>query len=113
MTSTAGNTSSPTSVVDVVATLTTQPGHAAEVAAMLSSALDTVRAEPGCLRYDLFRVRREDDVLVMVEQWASKDDLRTHGASEHFVELSGRMAPHLAGAPVIRMLDPVAARATS
>lgn len=95
------------SALDVVATIVVKSGRGDAVAEMLAAALDTVRAEPGCLRYDLFRVRRDDDTLVMLEQWASKEDLRAHGASEHFVELSGRMAAELAEQPVVRVLDPV------
>jgi len=95
------------SALDVVATIVAKPGRGDAVAELLTQALDSVRAEPGCLRYDLFRVRRDDDTLVMLEQWASKEDLRTHGASEHFVELSGRMAVELAEQPVVRVLDRV------
>ena len=98
--------------LDVVATIVARPGRGDVVAELLAGALDTVRAEPGCLRYDLFRVRRDDDTLVMIEQWASKDDLHTHGASEHFVALSVRMGPELAEAPVVRVLEPVSRVAT-
>ena len=95
------------SALDVVATITASPGRGDAVAGILAGALDATRAEPGCLRYDLFRVRREDDTLVMVEQWATKEDLRTHGSTEAFAELSRRLAPELAEAPVVRVLDPV------
>lgn len=98
--------------LDVVATIVAKPGRGDAVAQMLAGALDTVRAEQGCLRYDLFRVKRDDDTLVMLERWASKDDLRAHGATEFFVELSGRMGPELAEAPVVRVLDQVASVAT-
>ena len=100
------------SAVDVVATIVAKPGRGDAVAAVLADALDSVRAETGCLRYDLFRVRRDDETLVMVEQWASKEDLRAHGSSEQFAALSARMAPELAEAPVVRVLDPVRRVAT-
>jgi quinol monooxygenase YgiN len=93
--------------LDVVATIVAKPGRGDVVAGLLAEVLDAVRAEPGCLRYDLFRVRRDDDTLVMVEQWATKDDLRAHGASEHFTALSARMGPELVEAPVVRVLEPV------
>lgn len=97
------------SALDVVATLEARPGRGDAVAELMAGVLETVRAERGCLRYDLFRVRRDDDTLVMIEQWASKEDLRAHGGSEHFAELSARLAPELVGAPVVRVLDPVGA----
>ena len=95
------------STLDVVATIVAKPGRGDAVAALLAGALATVRAERGCLRYDLFRVRRDDDTLVMIEQWASTDDLKAHGASEHFVELGGRLGPELAEPPRVRVLDAV------
>ena len=98
--------------LDVVATIVAKPGRGGAVAELLSGVLDSVRAEPGCLRYDLFRVRHDDDTLMMVEQWASKGDLKAHGASEHFVALSARMGPELAEAPVVRVLVPVGRVAT-
>lgn len=98
--------------LDVVATIVAKPGRGDVVAGLLAEVLDTVRAEAGCLRYDLFRVRRDADTLVMLEQWASKDDLKAHGASEHFVALSARMGPELVEAPVVRVLEPVGRVAT-
>ena len=93
--------------LDVVATIVAKPGRGDAVAELLAGALETVRAETGCLRYDLFRVRRDDDTLVMVEQWASKEDLRAHGTSEHFTALAAQMGSELAEPPVVRVLDPV------
>ena len=95
------------SALQVVATIEARPGRGDAVAALLGAALDEVRAEQGCLRYDLFRVRREPDTVIMLEEWASKEDLRAHGASDHFAALSEQMAPELAGPPVVRVLDPV------
>ena len=93
--------------LDVVATIVAKPGRGDAVAELLGAALETVRSEPGCLRYDLFRVRRDEDTLMMVERWASKDDLKAHGASAHFVALSAQMGPELAEAPLVRVLEPV------
>lgn len=92
--------------LDVIATIVVQPGKADEVVGIVSEYLDTVRSEEGCLRYDLYRVRREADTLVMVEQWATKEALKAHGAAEHFVAMSGRLAGVLAAAPHVRVLDP-------
>ncbi len=100
-----------TTAVDVVATIEVRPGQADAVLAIVQEYIDLVRAEEGCLRYDLYAVRREADVLVMVEQWASKDALRDHGSAAHFVEMSGRLAEHLAGAPSVRVLAPALVRA--
>lgn len=101
------------SALDVVATIQAKEGHADELAAILQGSLAAVRAEEGCLRYDLHRVRRRPDELVMVERWASKAALKAHGSAEHFRETSARLAPLIAEAPVVRVLEAVDVAATS
>ncbi len=98
--------------LDVVATIEVRPGRADAVVAIVTEHLDTIRAEEGCLRYDLFRVRRDDDTLVMVEQWASKEALKAHGEAEHFRTMSAQLAPELAAAPAVRVLAPAVRFAT-
>lgn len=93
--------------LDVVATLQAQEGRGDELVAVLQESLAVVREEDGCLRYDLHRVRRRPDEVVMVERWASKDALRAHGEAEHFKRTSARIAELVAAAPVVRVLDPV------
>ncbi|MEH3066904.1 MAG: putative quinol monooxygenase [Aeromicrobium erythreum] len=95
------------SALDVVATLEAQEGRGDELVAVLQASLATVRAEDGCLRYDLHRVRRRPDEVVMVERWASVDALKAHGAAEHFQRTSARLADLLAAPPVVRVLDAV------
>lgn len=94
--------------VEVVATFVAKPGQGEQLEEILAGALTAVRAEEGCLRYDFYRVRRDDTAFVMVEEWASKDALRAHGSSEAFQALSLRLGEVVAEAPVIRLLDPVA-----
>lgn len=93
--------------LDVIATIEVQADRADEVVAVITDYLDVVRAEDGCIRYELFRVKRDPDTLVMVERWASKEALRAHGTASHFVEMSGRLAALVAGAPKVQVLDPV------
>lgn len=99
--------------LEVVATIHVQPGRIDEVVAILAGQLETTRAEAGCLRYDLHRDRRDPETLVMLERWASKEALRAHGETAHFVEASRRLSGLLASAPAVRVLDPVLAEAPS
>ncbi|MGX6600551.1 putative quinol monooxygenase [Micromonosporaceae bacterium Da 78-11] len=68
-----------------VVLIRTHPGRGAEqVAAFAASApAPTVRAEAGCLRYDLHALRDQPDRFVLIEEWASTQALEAHGASEH------------------------------
>jgi quinol monooxygenase YgiN len=92
--------------LDVVATIRVQDGRADDVVAVIAEYVDAVRAEEGCLRYDLFRVRKDPGALLMVERWASKEALRAHGTVDHFVAMSTRLAELLAAAPVVQVLEP-------
>lgn len=93
--------------VEVVATFVAKPGQGEQLEEILAGALTSVRAEEGCLRYDFYRVRRDDTAFVMIEEWASKDALRAHGSTEAFQAMSLRLAEVVAEAPVIRLLEPV------
>ena len=97
----------PTGPLQVVATIEAKPGHGDAAAALLAGALAGVHAEEGCLRYDLFRVRRDPDTLVMIEEWESSAALKAHGSSPEFAALGARLAEHLAGPPAVRVLDAV------
>ncbi|WP_331736817.1 putative quinol monooxygenase [Streptomyces sp. NBC_00211] len=44
-----------------------------------------VRAEQGCLQYDLHRVVDDPDRFVLVELWASRDALAAHDVTAHMV----------------------------
>jgi quinol monooxygenase YgiN len=94
-------------IIHVIATIQARPGRGDAVAGIVSGELTKIRAEEGCLRYDFFRVRRQPDEFVMVEEWSSRGALRAHGAGEHYQATSARLAAEIAEAPVVRVLDAV------
>ena len=69
-----------------------------------------VRAETGCLRYDLHRVDGEEDSFLLLEQWASQAALDAHDAAPHMVAQDAANAEFRSGpVTVIRYLaDPIA-----
>jgi quinol monooxygenase YgiN len=73
--------------LQVVAIINVKPGHRAAVQAAFAPAIVASRAEPGCLRYELFADSTNAERLVMVEEWASKAALELHTSSAHFKEL--------------------------
>ena len=50
--------------IEVVATFVAKPGQGEQLEEILAGALASVRAEDGCLRYDFFRVRRDDTAFI-------------------------------------------------
>jgi quinol monooxygenase YgiN len=57
--------------------------------------------EPGCLKYAIHRDVDDPDVLVIVEQWESRDAQEEHLRQPHIQELNQTVAPLMAGVPRI------------
>lgn len=93
--------------IEVVATFQAKAGQGDQLAAAVTAVLETVRAEDGCLRYDFYRVRRDDEAFVMLEEWASKNALQAHGETETFQTLMRQLGDVVAEPPVIRFLAPL------
>lgn len=43
--------------------------------------------DKGCISYDLYGSLTNDDRLMIVETWESREDLKAHMATEHFQRL--------------------------
>ncbi|MDP4960211.1 MAG: putative quinol monooxygenase [Mycobacterium sp.] len=92
--------------VVVVASFTAKPESVDEVRTACVSAIEAVHDEPGC---ELYSLHQTGDTFLFIEQWADADALKAHGAAPAIGVLFGAIGEHLAGAPDIKMLDPVPA----
>ncbi|WP_371494351.1 antibiotic biosynthesis monooxygenase [Kitasatospora sp. NBC_00374] len=92
--------------VKLVILITTRPGRGPEQIAAFERLAPTVRAEAGCLQYDLHQVSGEPDRFVLVERWASKAALAAHDATPHMIEADAANPAFRAGlAEVIELVD--------
>ena len=92
--------------VVVVATLTVKPESVVAVREILTGAAKDVQDEPGCQLYSL---HESGDTFVFVEQWADEEALKTHRTAPAVGKMFSAAGEHLAGAPDIKMLQPVPA----
>ena len=92
--------------VVVVATLTVKPESVDTVREILTDTVEEVHAEPGCQLYSL---QQSGETFVFVEQWADEEALKTHSAAPAVGKMFTAVGEHLAGAPDIKMLQPVPA----
>ena len=92
--------------VVVVATLTVKPESVDTVRDILTAAVEEVHGEPGCQLYSLHQA---GDTFVFVEQWADEEALKVHSTAPAIAKLFTAAGEHLAGAPDIKMLQPVPA----
>lgn len=95
-------------IIHLIATLVARPGQEAALQAALVGILAEVRAEPGCLRYDLHRDRDNPTHFVMLETWADAAALEAHGKAAAFTELAARFDALLMASPDLRRLEHLA-----
>ena len=92
--------------VVVVATMTVKPDSVDTARDILARAVDEVHGEPGCQLYSLHQT---GETFVFVEQWADEEALKTHSTAPAVGNMFKAVGEHLAGAPDIKMLQPVPA----
>ncbi|MEU3778449.1 putative quinol monooxygenase [Streptomyces sp. NPDC032472] len=90
--------------------ITTLPGHGQQQIDAFERLAPLVRAEEGCLQYDLHRVSGDPDRFVLIERWASRAALAAHDVTPHMIEADAVSPTFRAGpAEVIELAaDPVA-----
>jgi quinol monooxygenase YgiN len=90
----------------IVATISPKPGRADAVREAFTAAIPTVHEEPGC---ELYALHEDGYGFVMIERWATQEDLRAHGAGATFNQLSESVKDDLAEPLGIRLLTSVPA----
>jgi quinol monooxygenase YgiN len=92
--------------VVVVASFTAKPESVDTVRAACVKAIEAVHDEPGCQLYSLHHT---GDTFVFIEQWADTEALKVHGTAPAVGALFAEISDHLAGAPDLKMLQPIPA----
>lgn len=49
--------------------------------------LDAIRAEDGCVKYDYYLSEKDENELLLIEQWQSKDHQQAHLQTPHMADL--------------------------
>ena len=98
-------------MVVVVARIKAKKEYADEVAGHFRDMVDWVAAnEAATLTYACNRSQAEPGDFVFFERYSDMDSFQAHSASARFGELMGQLKGKLAAAPVVEMLDEVAAK---
>jgi quinol monooxygenase YgiN len=102
-------------MIRVVAIVTCKPGRREEVLAAFRDVIPAVRAEKGCIEYGpsvdaegfgAFQAKMGPDAYVVIETWASADELKAHAAAPHMAAF-GAKTKDLIAARAIHVLAPV------
>ena len=62
-----------------------------ELLQAITSLLSPIRLEKGCARCDFFHGVEDENVLCLLQEWATRKDFETHCESEYFKVLRGAM----------------------
>ncbi|MBI1900135.1 MAG: antibiotic biosynthesis monooxygenase [Planctomycetia bacterium] len=81
------------------------PADAAEIAGLLAQAARLSRAEPGCLRFEVYRSQSDERVFILCERWESKAAWETHHTAEAYTTIyHPRVLPKVDRVPHISTL---------
>lgn len=92
--------------VRLVVIINTQSGRGSEQLAAFELLAPLVRAEPGCIQYDMHPVAGNSDSFVLIEKWASKEALAAHNLAPHMLEAAKRNPTFRAGPATVLLLQP-------
>ena len=81
----------------VVAELTAKPGREEELRNLLTTIVGPVRAEEGCIQYDLHVSTKDPAAFVFYENWKDADALKSHAGSAHMKEFGAKAMELLNG----------------
>ena len=102
-------------MIHVIATITLVPETADRFVELFKANIPTVRAEDGCIAYELTRdvdtgipiqVGPRDNVVTVVEAWESLDHLHAHLDTPHMKQYHADTDGMTAGAS-LQVLEPV------
>lgn len=84
-----------------------QPGTGPEQVSAFLNLAPLVRAEAGCLKYELHQVVASPDRFVIDEEWATQADLDAHAESEHMIQADVQNRQFRTGPAIITELSHV------
>ena len=65
--------------------------HMDEILSLCRELVDITRQEKVCISYGVYRDAEHPELLTMIEEWESREDLDNHLHSEHFTRIVPQM----------------------
>lgn len=92
--------------ISLIVLIQIQPGLSHEQIRAFEKLAPLVRAEDGCLEYQLHRVSGNDDQFVLTERWTSEEALAAHDIAPHMLAADKLNPTFRAGpATVLQLTD--------
>ena len=58
-----------------------------ELKRLLTTQAEVSLTEPGCERFEVYHSEAEPEIFLLIEWWATQEDLDAHRATSHFVSV--------------------------
>lgn len=91
----------------IFATVDAKPDAIQQVEAALRRMIALTRAEPGCIRYELFGAKERPGTFHLLETYLDEAALSNHHASPHFAALVASLSGKLVREIEIERLEPL------
>ncbi|HJS75732.1 MAG TPA: putative quinol monooxygenase [Vicinamibacteria bacterium] len=88
--------------VHIIAHIVAREGEEDRVRAELETLIEATRAEPGCLKYELYVNKENATDFAFLEEYESDEAFKAHMDSKHVAGAIARAVPLLAAPPDIR-----------
>ncbi len=82
-------------MIYLIATLKLKPGSRDTVIEAAKPCIHATRQEPGCIRYDLNLNITDEEEMVFVEQWDTREALSRHFETPHIAAWRAAGGPHI------------------
>ncbi|WP_104403071.1 putative quinol monooxygenase [Vibrio penaeicida] len=95
-------------MIHLLACFKAKPGKETELQQMLSAMVEPTKAEPGCLRYELFEDNGEEGHFIFNECFVDQSAFEEHQATAHFAHLIENVNDLISEEIKIITLSPIA-----
>jgi quinol monooxygenase YgiN len=89
-------------MLKVIVTCRVRPGSAEAFLALARRLAAAARGEPGCAAYQVCQDVGDGNLVLLVEEWETREALGLHLGTATFRELTDQMVPMHAGEPEYR-----------
>ena len=65
--------------------------HKDEILSLCRELVEITRREKGCINYGVYQDAEHPELLTMIEEWNSQEDLEKHLQAEHFTRIVSQL----------------------
>jgi len=83
-------------VVQTISKIYVKQDSVNEFIELFKAMIEPTKKEAGCIQYDMYQDEEDATILIVLEQWESRESFDQHLESEHFKEIGPKMSELMA-----------------